>query len=148
MKRNCDRLLNIVKQITDIRHIDSGQLRLRFKEVDFINYSENIYSAFSANAKIKHISFISEHTDNVINIWLDPVHFEKIIVNLLSNAFKFTPEGGKIIVRSTICHNKKKQDGVQTENAFKKYLAESAEKIDGASEMLEYLKGKYLLAAA
>ncbi len=39
-------------------------------------------------------------------------------------------------------------DGVQTENAFKKYLAESAEKIDGASEMLEYLKGKYLLAAA
>lgn len=111
MKRNCDRLLNIVKQITDIRHIDSGQLRLRFKEVDFINYSENIYSAFSANAKIKHISFISEHTDNVINIWLDPVHFEKIIVNLLSNAFKFTPEGGKIIVRSTICHNKKKQDG-------------------------------------
>ena len=102
MKRNCDRLLNIVKQITDIRHIDSGQLKLHFTEVDFVKYSENIFATFSANATLKNISFISECSDNVINIWIDPVQAEKIITNLLSNAFKFTPEGGKVIVRTNV----------------------------------------------
>lgn len=115
MKRNCDRLLNIVKQITDIRHIDSGQLKMHFMEVDFVKYSENIFATFSANANLKNISFISECSDNVINIWLDPVNAEKIIVNLLSNAFKFTPDGGKIIVRTNVIEKENTSAG-ETEN--------------------------------
>lgn len=102
MRRNCDRLLNIVKQITDIRHIDSGQMRLHCQEVDFIKYADGIFTTFKANSVLKNVSFIVENTENIINVWIDTVQFEKILVNLLSNAFKFTPNGGKIIVRTTV----------------------------------------------
>ncbi len=102
MNRNCERLLNIVKQITDIRHIDSGQMKLQCQEVDFIQYADRIFTTFKANSVLKNISFLVENTENVINVWIDTVQFEKIIVNLLSNAFKFTPAGGKIIVRTTV----------------------------------------------
>lgn len=105
MMRNCNRLLNIVKQVTDIRQIDSGKLVLQFKEVDFVDYSNNIYDSFAAYATLKQISFIVEHETERVSLWLDPINFEKILTNLLSNAFKFTPNGGKIIVRSRTVDN-------------------------------------------
>lgn len=100
MKHNCDRLLNIVKQMTDIRHIDSGQLKLHFKEVDIVKYIDDILELFKANAKLKGISLGYDHNESTQSIWIDTTHFEKIIVNLLSNAMKFTPEGGSIKVSS------------------------------------------------
>ena len=106
MMRNSQRLLNIVKQITDIRQIDSGKLHLMFREVNFINYANNIYDNYAAYAAMKKISFIVEHSVENLHVWIDPVHFEKIISNLLSNAFKFTPEDGTIIVRTNVVGNK------------------------------------------
>lgn len=100
MSRNCNRLLDLVKQITDIRKIDSGQFRLHFSEVDFIKYSDDIFASFTAIATVKRINFTIEHSSPEIMIWLDTVHFEKVLSNILSNAFKFTPEEGKIIVRT------------------------------------------------
>jgi len=109
MKLNCDRLINIVKQITDIRKIDNGQFHLHFSEVDFATYSDYIFESFSIYANAKHITYTIEHTNPNVNIWLDKVHFEKILANLLSNAFKYTPEGGRILVR-TKCILKDAQD--------------------------------------
>lgn len=100
MSMNCERLLRIVKQVTDIRKIDNGQFELHFSEVNFASYADEIFKTFSGYAVSKRISFMIEHTNNNINIWLDKVHFEKILDNLLSNAFKFTPEGGRVIVRT------------------------------------------------
>ena len=100
MNMNCERLLRIVKQVTDIRKIDSGQFELHFSEVNFAAYSDEIFKTFSGYAVSKRISFVIEHANNNVNIWLDKVHFEKILTNLLSNAFKFTPEGGRVIVRT------------------------------------------------
>lgn len=100
MKLNCDRLLNIVKQVTDIRKIDSGQFHMHFSEVDFYEYSDNIFKSFLGYAVTKHISFVIEHTNHNVQIWLDTVHFEKILTNLLSNAFKFTPNDGRVRVRT------------------------------------------------
>ena len=105
MMRNSQRLLNIVKQITDITKIDSGKLKLQFHEVNFINYSNSIYDTYAPYAAMKNISFIVEHNVKSLSVWIDPDHFEKIITNLLSNAFKFTPENGKIIVRTNIRDN-------------------------------------------
>lgn len=100
MKRNCDKLLNIVKQITDIRKIDSGQFHLHFSEVDFLQYSDDIFQSFADYATTKRIAFTIEHNNHHVLIWLDRIHFEKILSNLLSNAFKFTPEEGRVIVRT------------------------------------------------
>ena len=100
MHRNCDRLLNIVKQITDIRKIDSGQLTLKLEECDYVSYADQVFEQFKGVAIVKGISFVVEHADEELPILMDTTHFEKIITNLLSNAFKFTPQGGKVIARS------------------------------------------------
>lgn len=102
MMRNCNRLLGIVKQITDIRKIDAGQFILKLEETDYVKYADEVFEQFKGVATVKNISFIVEHAEETLPMMLDVTHFEKIITNLLSNAFKFTPEGGKIIVRSGI----------------------------------------------
>ena len=102
MQRNCDRLLGIVKQITDIRKIDSGQLTLHLEERDYVSYANAVYEQFKGVATVKNISFVVEHSEEELPMLMDTTHFEKIITNLLSNAFKFTPAGGKVIVRSGI----------------------------------------------
>lgn len=99
MKKNCDRLLDIVKQVTDIRTIDSGQFRLEMEEVDFIPYLNEICSNFDNMATVRHIAFSIEYQQDSIKTYIDPKNFEKVIVNILSNAFKFTPENGSIKVR-------------------------------------------------
>ncbi len=102
MKHNCNRLLDIVKQITDMRKIDAGQFHLHFREVNMCEYIRNIATSFLGAAKMKNITFTVDDSESVIPAWIDPVHFEKIIVNILSNAFKFCPEGNRITMRTRI----------------------------------------------
>ena len=100
MKLNCDRLITTVKQITDIRKIDNGQFHLHFSEVNFKEYSKDVFDSFSSYAKAKNINYRVDHLNPNQTVWLDQVHFEKIISNILSNAFKYTPEDGRILVRT------------------------------------------------
>ena len=103
MQRNCDRMLRVVNQITDVRKIDNGQFKLKFREIEFLQYANDMMASFSGLATAKNITFTSESEEESVKIWLDPIHFEKVITNLLSNAFKFTPTDGRILVRTT-CH--------------------------------------------
>ncbi|MCD8281932.1 MAG: response regulator [Prevotella sp.] len=97
--RNAERILNLVNQLMDIRKIDKGQMRLRFKEVNIVSVLSDIYAAFSDIAEEKHISYtFRNNASDPLPLWIDPAHFDKIIVNILSNAFKFTPDGGSIEV--------------------------------------------------
>lgn len=105
MLRNCDRLLNIVKQITDIRKIDAGQLTLKLAETDYVEYANKVFEQFTGVAKVKNIDFVIEHSQTEMPMMMDTTQFEKIITNLLSNAFKFTPEGGKIVAKSMVVKN-------------------------------------------
>lgn len=100
MKLNCDRLITTVNQITDIRKIDNGQFRLHFSKVNFKDYSKNVFESFSSYASAKNINYQIEHQNPNEELWLDKVHFEKILSNILSNAFKFTPQDGRILVRT------------------------------------------------
>ena len=106
MQRNCDRLLGIVKQITDIRKIDAGQLTLKMEERDYVEYSNHVFEQFKGIAAVKEIDFVVEHAESELPMMIDPTHFEKIITNLLSNAFKFTPQGGCVIAKSAVVGNK------------------------------------------
>ena len=100
MKLNCDRLITTVNQITDIRKIDNGQFRLHFSKVNFKDYSQNVFDSFSSYANAKNINYQIEHQNPNEVLWLDKIHFEKILANILSNAFKFTPKDGRILVRT------------------------------------------------
>ena len=119
MQRNCDRLLNIVKQITDVRKIDNGQLHLHFSEFDFVKYCNDIMESFKGISVAKSIQFTHDCEPKSIMLWADTVHFEKIIINILSNAFKFTPNDGQIVVH-TEC--KPNNDGVFADSKITDYL--------------------------
>jgi signal transduction histidine kinase/ligand-binding sensor domain-containing protein/DNA-binding response OmpR family regulator len=94
--RNANRILNLVNQLMDIRKIDKGQMIMKFKKTEIIGFVKDILAVFEYEANKKQIKF-TLHTDlNDLQAYIDPKNFDKIIMNLLSNAFKFTPKKGAI----------------------------------------------------
>jgi DNA-binding response OmpR family regulator len=68
-----------------------------------VNFIDDVYSLFSDQAKIKDIDFNFTHDSDTLPLWIDRHNFDKVLVNIISNAFKFTPTGGKIDIELT--HN-------------------------------------------
>ena len=95
--RNAERLLNLVNQILDFRKIEQKSSKLTLTQVEAVSYVEGICRSFQllGNAKIKLV-FISSVKELPVKFDVDKVG--KIINNLLSNAYKFTPDGGTVTV--------------------------------------------------
>jgi DNA-binding response OmpR family regulator len=89
----------------DLRKIDKGQMQMRMCETDLINFVGDIYMLFTQQAKSKNIQFSYEHDTQILPAWIDRNNFDKVIANILSNAFKFTPTGG--VVRLRVTHSEK-----------------------------------------
>ena len=98
MYRNCLRINRIVNQFMDLRKVDAGQMQLHFRETDVIFFIRDIMQSFDKLAQSKHIDFSLASTHTEEPLWIDQGNFDKIIYNILSNAFKHTPEGGRIRV--------------------------------------------------
>ena len=98
MYRNCLRINRIVNQFMDLRKIDAGQMQLHFRETDIIYFIQDIMQSFHKLAESKRIDFSLASTHKEEPLWIDQGNFDKIIYNILSNAFKHTPEGGRIRV--------------------------------------------------
>jgi signal transduction histidine kinase/DNA-binding response OmpR family regulator len=94
--RNAQRLLLLVNQILDERRIDKNQMRLHCRETDLVTTISGICSMYQYNAHQRGITFAFDHADPVLPVWVDRQNFEKVLANLLSNAFKYTPDGGEI----------------------------------------------------
>ena len=101
IRRNAERILGLINQMMDLRKIDKGQMVMHMCETDLISFVGDIYTLFGQQAKAKTIKFSYEHDTNELPVWVDRGNFDKIIVNILSNAFKFTPTGGEIRIRVT-----------------------------------------------
>lgn len=98
INRNAQRILRLINQLMDIRKIDKGQMTLMFSENDIITLIDNVCGDFEQQMKLKNISLEFHHDMNSLKLWIDPSNFDKIIVNVLSNALKFTPENGNILI--------------------------------------------------
>lgn len=99
MHRNSRQLLQLVNQLMDIRKIDNGKLKLTFQQTEVISMIKDLSSFFDVIAEEKQISFSFTHPDiEQLRLWVDPSYFDKIMMNLLSNAFKYTPNQGHIQV--------------------------------------------------
>lgn len=96
--RNAERILRLINQLMDVRKIDKGQMQLRFKEVDIIGWIHDLCHTFDFQASERHISFCCSSDLEALAVWIDPKNFDKVMLNLLSNAFKFTPEQGSITI--------------------------------------------------
>lgn len=99
---NSQRLLLLVNQLMDLRKNQSGKMELKIVKDDICSFLLEIYYAFNQIATSKNITFEYEsQEENSIPAWFDKSLFEKVIFNLLSNAFKYTKAGGK--VKLSVC---------------------------------------------
>lgn len=106
MYRNSLRILQTVNQLLDVRKLDNGQLSLHFVEQDLNELVKSSMLAFKNMATAKQVSFSLESSDTEhLDVWVDSRHFDKIIYNILSNAFRHTPVCGKILIRLSIKDN-------------------------------------------
>jgi signal transduction histidine kinase/ligand-binding sensor domain-containing protein/DNA-binding response OmpR family regulator len=98
MYRNAQRILRLINQLLDIRKIDKGQMFVKMSETDVVGFVDDLMTTFDYQAKRHGINFAFNHPMPELMAWIDVNNFDKVLVNILSNAFKFTPENGEIIV--------------------------------------------------
>lgn len=120
--RNAERLLRLVNQLMDIRKIDKGQMQLKFQETDIVSFIQDLHYTFAYQANTKHIKLDFHSEVKELKAWIDPKNFDKVILNILSNAFKFTPENGNIQIR--LCTG---NDPNAAEKALSRYFEISIE---------------------
>ena len=100
IQRNVNILLRLVNQILDFRKYENGKMEYTPVQVDVLSSFEDWNESFLAAARKKHIHFSFDNMpDTDYHTLADMEKLERIYFNLLSNAFKFTPENGKITVR-------------------------------------------------
>ena len=96
--QNAKRIMRLINQMMDARKIEKGQYELDFRPMDMVSFMQGMYDVFQTNAVSHNIDFRFVHTLDKLIVQGDPENLEKIVMNLLSNAFKFTPDGGKITI--------------------------------------------------
>jgi signal transduction histidine kinase/ligand-binding sensor domain-containing protein/DNA-binding response OmpR family regulator len=96
--RNAKRLLNLVNQLLDFRRLETEEISLTPTEEDIVRFVRNTVCSFTDLAEKKHIHFSFTSTIDMLVTSFDHVKLERILFNLLSNAFKFTPENGTVTV--------------------------------------------------
>lgn len=98
MLRNSHRLLQLINQLLDLSKLESGRMKLEVSQTDVTKLLSGIVLSFTSLAERKKITLTFDVRDESVTGYVDRDKIEKILGNLLSNAFKFTPEGGKITV--------------------------------------------------
>jgi len=96
---NTQRLLRLINQLLDFRSIESNGLQLQVAEGNIVKFIKEIKLSFDGHADQRAIDFQLKSSSNIINVYFDRDQFEKIIFNLLSNAFKNTPDNGRIFIK-------------------------------------------------
>ncbi len=96
VERNTDRMLRLVNQILDFRKIQKNKMKLRIEQIDIVPFVHHIMDNFESLAEEHHIDFVFESEMPSLKLWVDADKLEKIVFNLLSNAFKYTPQGKMI----------------------------------------------------
>jgi signal transduction histidine kinase/CheY-like chemotaxis protein len=102
IKKNATRLLRLVNQLMDFRKIEDKKMMVRAIEYDLILFIKDVMSAFDKIAQKRKIDFHFRSDLVTLPVWFDPDMLDKVIFNLLSNAFKFTNDRGKIHITLSI----------------------------------------------
>jgi signal transduction histidine kinase/ligand-binding sensor domain-containing protein/DNA-binding response OmpR family regulator len=96
--KNSKRLLRLIDELMDFSKLENNTLRLAIQEVNLVSFTKNVCNYFNDQILQQKINFQIISNNENINAWIDTNKFEKVIFNLLSNAFKYTPANGSISV--------------------------------------------------
>lgn len=98
IKKNADRLLQLINELLDFRRIELGKLKLNVAEGNIVKFSHEIFLSFREYARNRKINYSFKTSAERIPVFFDRIQMEKVIYNLLSNSFKYTPEHGSVSV--------------------------------------------------
>ena len=98
IKKNADRLLSLINQLLDLSKLEAGKLELKASKSNIVPFIKGITMSFESIAERKDIMLKVKAGKDEIELYFDKEMITKIMTNLLSNAFKFTPKGGQIRV--------------------------------------------------
>ena len=98
IKRNSDKLKELIDQLLELSQLENTTILLKASKENIVSLLKGLVSSFESLALQKNITLKFNSNIDYLNAWVDNSKFEKIINNLLSNAFKFTPESGTVEV--------------------------------------------------
>ena len=98
MHRNVQRVMSLMNQLLDIRKLDKGKMRLACRKTDVASFVGELVELFRPQAADKDQTLTFTEVNDPGDVWLDRDNFDKIMVNLISNAIKYTPDGGSVDV--------------------------------------------------
>jgi len=98
MQRNSQRLLGLINQLLDLSKLEAGAMKLRATRMNIVPLVKGTANSFESSAGLRGISVDVASERGDIEVYCDRDMMDKILTNLLSNAFKFTPEGGRVCV--------------------------------------------------
>ena len=96
---NALRLLRLVNQLMDFRKLEAGGLKLQTTKNDIVLFINKISDSFKYEAKERNIDFKIHSKSPELELWYDKDKMEKILYNVISNAFKYTPDNGKVAIK-------------------------------------------------
>ncbi len=99
MRKNVVRLLRLVNQLIDLRRIEFNKMQVRAVETDLVLFANEVVQLFQEIARRKHIDCRLLTAERSLPVWIDESMMDKVLFNLLSNAFKFTEENGSITLQ-------------------------------------------------
>lgn len=98
MKKNSNRIMNLINQLLDMRKIEKGRIPFQCREVDMVTYIKEQISLFDYQANKREIRLCFDSSSDCLPAWIDTNNFDKVLVNIITNALKYTPDGGIIKV--------------------------------------------------
>lgn len=102
---NAKRILRLVNQLMDMRKLEKGQMKIKMRETDMVDFINGAIQPFEYLARENDISLSFHHDMESLNAWVDTDNFDKVLLNILSNAFKYTPKGGVIDITLSEKHD-------------------------------------------
>ncbi len=96
MIRNAERLLHLINQLLDLSKLEMGHMKLKVSEKDLVAKMKILADSFKVHAQKQKIDFRCTYTQKKLPVYFDDEKIEQIVINLLSNAFKYTQEQGTI----------------------------------------------------
>ncbi|TVS11210.1 MAG: response regulator, partial [Wenzhouxiangella sp.] len=99
--RNSEAMQSLIGQILDLQRLDAKRMPLKLIEVDLALIVRGIVDRFAVQARLRQIELSCEGADKPLRLVCDQAHIDTMLSNLMSNAIKFTPDGGKVEVRLT-----------------------------------------------
>lgn len=143
INRNAQRLLHLINQLMNFRRIETGKIELRVVNGDLPAFLKEIFDSFHDLALHQKINYSFQSESTAQNSWFDPEKLENVFYNLLSNAFKFTPQGGSISMKVHF----KEMDMNNQELAFPSVQVDIRDTGKGvAAEHLPYLFDRFYQA--